>query len=70
MLGYVASMTYDNPHILLQDTGGVLKGIWCARLQKDMIIKFGKMQGIAAVGHIAFTSGVTVRRLKKGHMDT
>ncbi len=70
MLGYVASMTYDNPHIPLPDTGDVLNGMARARLLKDMSVKIGDTQGTAAVGHIAFTSGVTVRRLKKGRMYT
>ncbi len=69
MLGYVTSMTYDNPHLALTDHPGgkdadVIDAMERARVLQDLPVQVGDICGAEDVGHIAFTSGANIRRLE------
>jgi hypothetical protein len=70
MLGYVASMTYNNPHLPIPARGGVLDAMDRARILFDLRVSVADVRGGFDVGHVAFTSGTNVRRLEKGRRYT
>jgi hypothetical protein len=72
MLGYVASMTYNNRYLRLPNSrGGVLDAMQRARMLRDLRVSVGDVGGAAAgVGHVAFTSWEDVRALEKGRKYT
>jgi hypothetical protein len=69
MLGYVASMTYNNPYLPLRDHdggGGALDAMQRVRLLGNMRVKFGDVRGDEDVGRLAFTLDSDTRALEKG----
>ena len=56
ILGYVSTMTRDNPYIDLPSGGCTLDGLERARLLKDLKVKMQDVASEDAVGHIAFGS--------------
>jgi hypothetical protein len=68
MLGYVASMTYNNRYFPLPDAGGgVLDAMHRVRILGDMRIAVGDVCGDEDVGRLAFTTADRpIRPLEKG----
>jgi hypothetical protein len=66
ILGYVASMTYNNPHFALPERGGVIEAMHRVRILHDLRVTVADVRGDAAVGHIALISGSGTRPLEKG----
>jgi hypothetical protein len=70
MLGYVASMTYNNPYLALPDHdgggGAALDAMQRVRLLGNMRVKFGDVRGDEEVGRLAFTLDSDTRALEKG----
>jgi hypothetical protein len=66
MLGYVASMTYNNDYVPLPERGGVLDAMHRARLLRNVRVKVGDVRGDGDVGLVAFTTQRNVRPLEKG----
>jgi hypothetical protein len=65
MFGFVASMTYENPHVKIPAGGTMLDAMERARLLKDIEVRVGDVNTKDEVGHIAFTAGVPLRRLER-----
>jgi hypothetical protein len=68
MIGFVASMTYENPHVKIPGGGSMLDAMERARLLKDVEVHVGDVSVNDSVGHIAFAAGVPVRRLERGRL--
>ncbi|KAJ9656207.1 hypothetical protein H2201_008619 [Coniosporium apollinis] len=68
MMGYVASMSYENPYIGLPKGGSALDAMERARILRDVRVRIGDVRGGDGVGHVAFVGEGTklVRRLEKG----
>jgi hypothetical protein len=66
MLGYVASMTYNNRYLPLPDNGGVLDTMHRARLLHNLRVSISDVESGSDIGRIAFTSSPEVYGLKKG----
>ena len=68
MMGYVASMTYENPYMGLPKGGSVLDAMERARILRDVRVRIGDVRGEDGVGHVAFVGEGTklVRGLEKG----
>lgn len=68
MMGYVASMTYENPYVGLPKGGSVLDAMERARILRDVRVRIGDVRGGDGVGHVAFVGEGTklVRGLEKG----
>lgn len=56
MLGFVSSMTYDNPHVQLPQGSGPLDGMERARALRDLRMRIADVNGLDAVGHVAVVS--------------
>jgi hypothetical protein len=56
ILGYVSTLTLDNPHIIFPSGGTTLGGMDRARLLKDVGVTMGDICGLDEVGRIALTS--------------
>ncbi|KAF2759790.1 hypothetical protein EJ05DRAFT_484697 [Pseudovirgaria hyperparasitica] len=56
MLGYVASMTYDNPYVVLPAGGCVFSAMERAQRLKRMEVRIGDVQPRSKMGHVAFAS--------------
>ncbi|TKA35707.1 hypothetical protein B0A49_13487 [Cryomyces minteri] len=65
MLGYVASMTYENPHVNLPHGEGALDARERTRALRDLRVRIGDVSGEEEVGHVAFTAGRQVRGLER-----
>ncbi|KAF2274912.1 uncharacterized protein EI97DRAFT_93655 [Westerdykella ornata] len=65
MFGFVASMTYENPHVNIPRGGTMLDAMERARLLKDMEVRIGDVRVDGDVGHIAFAAGVPLRKLER-----
>jgi hypothetical protein len=66
VLGYAASMTYNNEYLPLPRQGGELDTMRRARVLRDLPISIGDVGGDnEAVGRIAFTALTSVRPLAK-----
>ncbi|KAK4986133.1 hypothetical protein LTR50_005505 [Elasticomyces elasticus] len=65
MMGYVASMTYENPYVKVPDGGAAIDAMDRARSLKNLRVRIGDVEGKSEVGHIAFTAGIQTRRLEK-----
>ncbi|KAK5007153.1 hypothetical protein LTR28_005626 [Elasticomyces elasticus] len=65
MMGYVASMTYENPYVKVPDGGAAIDAMDRARSLKNLWVRIGDVEGKSEVGHIAFTAGIQTRRLEK-----
>jgi hypothetical protein len=66
MIGYVASMTYNNRHFELPGRkGGVLDAMCRTRILQDLPVAAGDVSGSEEVGKIAFTTGAIVHMLEK-----
>jgi hypothetical protein len=85
MLGYAASMTYNNPYLAIPVPGGagsggggggrkgaagMLSAADRVRALADLRVRLADVQGDNSVGHIAFTSSTDVRPLEKGRCYT
>jgi hypothetical protein len=68
VLGYVASMTYNNPFLPLPDGGGVLDAMERARVLRDLRVWVSDVRGGDDVGRIAFTSDADARGLEQGRL--
>jgi hypothetical protein len=67
MLGYVASMTYNNRYLALPDGfGGELDAMRRVRILGDLRVSLSDVCGDEEVGRLAFTADSTVRALEKG----
>ncbi len=67
MLGYVASMTYNNVYMPLPERGGALDAMHRARILRDLPVSIGDVCGDdKEVGRVAFTYLTDIRRLEKG----
>ncbi len=67
VLGYAASMTFNNDYLPLPERGGVLDGMHRARILRDLPISISDVDGDnEAVGRVAFTSLANVRCLERG----
>ncbi len=66
VLGYVASMTYNNAYFPLPERGGVLDATHRARVLRNVQVSVSDVNGAGEVGRIAFTSFVKTRPLEKG----
>jgi hypothetical protein len=66
MIGYMASVTFNNRYLPLPDHGGVLDAMDRARAMIDVRVGIGDVCGNERVGLVAFTSITDVRRLEKG----
>lgn len=51
--GFIASMTYDNPHVALPAGGSALGGMERAQLLEDMRVRIGDVHWDQAVDHVA-----------------
>lgn len=56
MMGYAASLTYNNPHAQLPSGGGALSAMERARLLKDIPVKIGDANMHGDVGHVVFAT--------------
>lgn len=56
MLGFVASMTYDNPYVVLPEGGATLDAMERARLLRDLRVRIGDVRIEEDVGHVAFAA--------------
>ncbi len=66
MLGYVASMTYNNAFLPLPSGGGVLDAMERARILRDLRVSISDVKGADSTGCLAFTSYTDVRPLGIG----
>jgi hypothetical protein len=67
VLGYAASMTYNNVYLPLPERGGVLDAMGRARILRDLPVSISDVDGDSeAAGRVAFTSLTDVRPLEKG----
>jgi hypothetical protein len=66
MFGFVTSLTYENQFFNIPRGGTMLDGMERARLLKDVQVCVGDVRGSDEVGHIAFASGVPLRKLERG----
>ncbi|EON62677.1 hypothetical protein W97_01901 [Coniosporium apollinis CBS 100218] len=68
MMGYVASMTYENSYVGLPKGGSVLDAMERARILRDVRVRIGDVRGGDGIGHVAFVGEGTklVRELEKG----
>lgn len=68
ILGYVSSLTRDNPNIQLPDGGSILPGLERARKLKHVRVQFADTRQEGGVGRVGLTtvSREGVGRLKKG----
>jgi hypothetical protein len=66
ILGYVASMTYNNRYLPLPEHGGVLDAMHRARILRDLPVSVGDVRGDDEVGRVAFTSEMAVRTMETG----
>lgn len=62
ILGFVSTMTRDNPYVELPSGGCTLDGLERARLLKDVKVKVQDVSPEDAEGHIAFGSADTSRK--------
>lgn len=68
MIGFVTSMTYNNPYVTLPPGGGTLGAMERAHLLRDVKVKIGDVKWRDTVGHVAFATlgpGADVRDLDK-----
>lgn len=68
IIGFVTSLTYNNPHVKLPPGGGVLSAMERARLLRDVEVKIGDANHDSDIGLVVFatTSGETpIGRLQK-----
>ncbi len=71
VLGYAASMTYNNVYLPLSQQSGALDAMSRARVLHDLPISISDVSGDnEAVGRIAFTALINVRPLVKGRKYT
>jgi hypothetical protein len=70
MLGYVASMTYNNRYLPLPDLDDALDAMQRVRLLGAMRVRFGDVHGDEEVGRLAFTSNINTRPLEEGRKYT
>jgi hypothetical protein len=71
LLGYAASMTYNNRYLPLpNDSGGVLDAMHRARLMYDLPVSVRDVKSFGEVGRIGFTSLANGRPLEKGRRYT
>lgn len=56
ILGYVSSMTRDNPHANFPDGGNILDGIERSRYLADVNVCLSDIQSDKDIGHISFTN--------------
>lgn len=56
MMGFVTSLTYNNPHAKLPPGGTALGAMERARLLKDVRVKIGDAQTKSEVGHVVFAT--------------
>ncbi|OCL13730.1 hypothetical protein AOQ84DRAFT_385199 [Glonium stellatum] len=69
LFSFVASMTYENPHMNIPEGGGVLDAIERARLLKDLKVRVGDVRGgDEEVGHVAMGTGANIRKLERGRL--
>ncbi|KAL1656653.1 hypothetical protein SLS61_000449 [Didymella pomorum] len=68
MFGFVASMTYENQFARVPGGGSALDGMERARLLRDQHFRVGDVKGDEDVGHIAFATGVPLRKLERGRL--
>jgi hypothetical protein len=54
VLGFVSSMTRDNPHTSLQEVGSGLDGPERARMLRDMRVQLADVRPLDEVGYVAF----------------
>jgi hypothetical protein len=67
MLGYAASMTYNNRYLALPDSArGELDAMRRVRILRDMRVVLGDVRGDEEVGRLAFTAGANIRALEQG----
>jgi hypothetical protein len=67
MLGYVASMTYNNCYLALPDSvSGELDAMQRVRILRDLRVSLSDVRGDDEVGRVAFTTNPDVRALEKG----
>jgi hypothetical protein len=67
MLGYVASMTYNNRYLPLPDSvRGELDAMQRVRILRNLRVSLSDVCGDEEVGRLAFTANPNVRALKKG----
>jgi hypothetical protein len=66
MLGYVASMTYNNQFLPLPEDGGMLDAMHRTRILHDLRVSISDVESSGDVGRIAFTSNTPVHALEKG----
>ena len=71
ILGYVSTITRDNPYFNLPFEGCTLDGLERAKLLKGLQIKLQEITPDDAVGHIAFGSAevLGMGKLKMGRLD-
>ncbi|CAO2657462.1 Nn.00g035880.m01.CDS01 [Neocucurbitaria sp. VM-36] len=68
MFGFVASMTYENRFVDIPEGGSTCDAMERARLLKDVEVHIGDVRGSEEVGHIAFATGVPLRKLERGRL--
>ena len=71
ILGYVSTITRDNPYISLPSEGCTLDGLERAKLLKGLQVKLQDVAPHDAVGHIAFSGSAQAfgtRKLKTGRL--
>ena len=70
VLGYVSTLTRDNPYLHLPDGGCTLDGLERARILKNMKVQFRDVAPDAEVGHIALThsKNSSRKRLASGRL--
>ncbi|KAL4770044.1 hypothetical protein BDW60DRAFT_209445 [Aspergillus nidulans var. acristatus] len=56
ILGYVSSLTRNNPYVPVPDGGSTLSGFERARLLRDMEVQILNVDERKDTGHIAFVS--------------
>jgi hypothetical protein len=70
VLGYAASMTYNNDYVDVPSGGGVLDAMERARMLGDLHVSIGDVAGGEKTGRIAFTSRASPRKLEDGRSYT
>ena len=69
ILGYVSTMTRDNPHMVLPPGGHTLDGLERARYLSKMEVQLADIAWDKVEGHIAFTNMDTKADLTKGKLS-
>lgn len=69
ILGYVSSLTRDNPFLTVPEGGNILDGLERARLLAKVRVPVGDVQPASELGHVAFMAAGKDGRLRQQNND-